>query len=281
MQHFKAVPARYWVDKPKSWAIEANCKMSMFTPSKYWRIAKTIAELGSAPTREFELPDALTNQTVPPKAGDGLLLADYDPNTTTGRVKYIGIIRNVTSRTAAVDWLETNSEIWVDTAAGRGYWSAKPGFRFAANKVAGYGLHQLFADVFPDLTPRENLPNGAQSVSTDHCGTARTSSIPRERLEPVEVIGEPSDSTRGGWVYLLKSAYGFKVGRTRNIPNRMRSFGVKLPIIYTIPMCVWFEDHIEAEAAYHRLFADKHINGEWFKLEEQDIEKIRNQEYLT
>lgn len=74
---------------------------------------------------------------------------------------------------------------------------------------------------------------------------------------------------------MLRSAYGYKVGRTRNMPDRMRTFGVKLPFLYTIQLCAWFDDHYAAEAGYHRIFADKRINGEWFDLAEQDIGLIR------
>lgn len=247
----------------------------MLTPSNYWRVAKSLTDLETAPPCDYEFPACLTQQTMPPNIGDGVLLADYEASTQTGLLRYVGIIRSHSSQFLRVDWLPTNTEIWVDTGSGRGNWSKKEGFKFAATKVAGYGLHQLFADTFFDLEPRENLPGGARAVSSVRAPIRRNDPIPRERLDPIEVVGEPSDAPRGGYVYVLQSAYGFKVGRTRNMPSRMRAFGVKLPIMYTIPLCAWFDDHIEAEANYHRLFADKHINGEWFKLEEQDITMIR------
>lgn len=96
-----------------------------------------------------------------------------------------------------------------------------------------------------------------------------------QRLNPIEVIGEPCRSAKAGVVYILKSAYGYKVGRTRSIPDRMRAFGVKLPFIYTIPLVAWFEDCHEAESRYHQRFASKRINGEWFDLDAEDIELIR------
>jgi hypothetical protein len=167
------------------------------------------------------------------------------------------------------------TEIWVDTPAGRGNWTSKDGFRFASTKVAGYGLHHLFAEAFPELEPREALPAGAKAVRTPR----ERMGMPRERLEPIQVVGDPSDATRGGYVYVLKSAYGFKVGRTRNVPSRMRAFGVHLPIMYTIPLCAWFDDHIDAESRYHRLFSDKRINGEWFALDDHDIELIKQRSF--
>jgi len=249
----------------------------MLTPSRYWRVARCLSDMESEPPQEFQLPDSLTSQKSPPRIDDGVMLADYDEETQTGLLKYLGIIRGFIKEHSVVEWVSTNTEIWVDTPAGRGNWNKKPGFKFAESKVAGYGLHELFSDAFPDLEPREDLPNEAKAVRARRTSTNR--SISRERLEPVEIIGQPTDSPRGGYVYVLKSAYGFKVGRTKNIPSRMRAFGVKLPFMYTIPFCVWFDDHIEAESSYHRRFSEKRINGEWFDLEDNDISLIRNSDF--
>lgn len=248
----------------------------MLTPPRYWRVAKTIAELQNGPPNVVELPTCLREQTAPPTTGDGVLFADYDRETQTGLIRYIGIIQGRDGTGARVDWRPTMTEIWVDTPTGRGNWTSKDGFKFAATKVAGYGLHHLFAETFPGLEPRQTLPSGATAVRVPR---ERRVVVPRERLQPVEVVGEPSSATRGGYVYVLQSAYGFKVGRTRNVPNRMRAFGVHLPIMYTIPLCAWFDDHIEAEFRYHRLFADKRVNGEWFDLADQDIELIRRRAF--
>ena len=253
----------------------------MLTPARYWRVAKSLDELDRAPLAEFALPSSLMEQTAPPTIGDGILLAHYDHNTQTGLVRYVGLIRSRNPRSITVDWLPTMNEIWVDTPAGRGNWNTKPGFKFDKKKVTGYGLHQLFADTFPGAEARESLLDGNRIVRPAGAATKKRISIARERLEPVEVIGTPTDAPKGGFVYVLKSAYGYKVGRTRNVPNRMRAFGVKLPIFYTIPLCVWFEDHIEAELTYHRLFSIKHINGEWFELVDDDIDLIRKRSFST
>lgn len=251
----------------------------MLTPARYWRIAKPLAELEESPARELELPESIAQQIAPPKEGDGVLLADYDSDEQTGIVRHIGIVKRCIAQGVEVDWMPVCAEIWVDTPSGRGNWSTKPGFRFADAKVSGYGLHQLFAGVFPGLEAREQLPNGARSVRQPRAANPRRPNVPRERLQPIEVVGQPTTAPRGGYVYVLESAYGYKVGRTKNMPNRMRAFGVKLPIMYTIPLCAWFDDHFEAEASYHRLFADKHINGEWFNLQEQDVAMIRAREF--
>lgn len=248
----------------------------MKTPSRYWRIARSLSDLQEMPTSEISLPDMLVDRKDTPRVGDGVLLADYDIDAQTGMVRYIGIINTVRLPVIEAEWQATEREIWVDTPAGRGFWKNQPGFKFADTKVAGYGLHDLFAEIYPDLDPREIV---VDSTRGSHRHTRRRPRQSGERFDPREIIGEPSDAPRGGYVYVLESQYGYKVGRTTNIQNRMRAFGVRLPFIYTIPLVVWFDDHYEAETMFHRLFADKHINGEWFDLDEPDIDRIRRGDY--
>ncbi|CAM5796926.1 hypothetical protein RFUL19S_04534 [Rhizobacter fulvus] len=146
---------------------------------------------------------------------------------------------------------------------------------FAGAKNVDYGLHELFADNFVGLQAADlivSVPGGRPRPVA--AGVAH-SRIPTGRLLPREVIGEPTDAPRGGYVYVLDSRYGQKVGHTKSMPNRMRTFGVKLPFMYTIPLCAWFDDRITAEAYYHRLFAIKRLDGEWFTLNDVDIDAVR------
>lgn len=114
-------------------------------------------------------------------------------------------------------------------------------------------------------------------METKPTGQRKThpNSIAPERLNPIEVIGEPTLGIKAGVVYVLKSAHGYKVGRTSRVPARMRTFGVQLPFVYTIPLCAWFDDCHVAERRYHEMFASKRINGEWFDLNEADVQQIR------
>lgn len=249
----------------------------MLTPSKYWRIACALDADTPLPPTEYAPPEHIASQTRPPMVGDGFLLAAYDEAQETGLIRYVGIVKAGRANAVSVEWRPVHAEIWVDTRKGRDFWKNRAGFGFATTKIAGYGLHELFAESFEDLEAREPLSGKAQAVRAK--GLARpkvhAAKISPERLNPIEVIGTPTTTSRGGVVYVLKSAYGYKVGRTRNVPARMRAFGVHLPILYTIPLCVWFEDCIVAEKRYHDLFQEKRINGVWFDLSENDIEQIR------
>jgi len=167
--------------------------------------------------------------------------------------------------------MQTSAQIWVDSAKGRSFWEAGA-FGFASKKIADYGLHELWKEHFPGLELRAATSMSAKPKASERSSTGK---ILPERLTPVEVVGNASSGAKAGVVYVLKSAYGYKVGRTKNVPDRMRAFGVKLPFMYTIPLCAWFDDCHEAEHRYHRIFECKRINGEWFDLDENDLQMIR------
>lgn len=248
----------------------------MLTPKRYWRIARSLEALKQPPEEWVQMPACIAAQKAPPVPGDGVLLADFDATTEQGLVRYLGIVRGVQRGGIAADWVPTERQIWVDTGPGRGFWSGREGFCFAERKVAGYGLHAVFAESFPDLTARETLPDEVRVARGP-----RRSKLAPDRTTPIEVIGEATPAPRGGYVYVLRSAFGFKVGRAKSMDDRMKLFAVKLPFLYTIPLCAWFDDYIEAEGRYHRLFSATRLQGEWFALEESDLDLIRQRRFET
>lgn len=242
----------------------------MLTPAKYWRIQCDLDQDVAEPPLLFTLPHELAAQKVPPSVGHGLAIAAYCEGEQMGTLHWVGVIVGGAGHIRHVNWRRTTAQIWVDTATGRRVWKAGA-FGFAPKKTADYGLHELWQAHFPELELRAkaSMPNRPRRSPRP------SSKISSERLLPIEVIGQASTGVKAGVVYVLKSAYGYKVGRTRNIPSRMRAFGVKLPFIYTIPLCAWFDDCHEAERHYHRMFESKRINGEWFDLDDTDLQLIK------
>lgn len=243
----------------------------MLTPAKYWRVPCDLASDIARPASTFTLPETLANQTSPPTRGHGIVIAAYDEAEQIGLLRWLGVITGGASLTRTVEWKPTSAQIWVDTPKGRSFWLAGS-FCFAPQKIPDYGLHELWQRHFDGMELRDHTT--MSSRPTGH-RKARTSGIAAERINPIEVVGEPTIGPAAGVVYILKSAYGYKVGRTRNVPARMRAFGVQLPFVYSVVLCVWFSDCHAAERHYHDLFSSKRINGEWFDLDDSDINKIR------
>ncbi len=198
----------------------------MLTPAKYWRVPRGIDAESSPPPHEFKLPDTLAAQSASPKAGHGITIAAYDEEQQMGLFRWLGLVTGGTGGSRTVEWKPANAQIWVDSGFGRSKWKAGA-FGFADTKIAGYGLHELWYDAFDGLELRDHT-----AITTKPSGQrgAGHRSISPERLNPIEVIGSPAAGPRSGVVYVLKSAYGYKVGRTRSVPDRMRTFGVQLPL---------------------------------------------------
>jgi len=78
-----------------------------------------------------------------------------------------------------------------------------------------------------------------------------------------------------GYVYLLKTYDGlYKIGRTVDPDNRLRTFSVKLPFPVEYEYLIRCKDRFETERALHQQFSHKRVNGEWFRLDQNDIEQI-------
>jgi hypothetical protein len=83
------------------------------------------------------------------------------------------------------------------------------------------------------------------------------------------------DLEKTQYVYFIKSEYGYKVGKTKDIKQRLNTFGVKLPFKFSLFSYIETKRMDECELYFHDLFSDRRINGEWFDLKEYDFETIK------
>lgn len=82
--------------------------------------------------------------------------------------------------------------------------------------------------------------------------------------------------THPGYVYLIQSEHGYKIGRSNNPDNRFKAFETKLPFDVELICVHKTDDMIALERRLHDRFADKRLNGEWFDLSEGDVQFIRD-----
>lgn len=79
---------------------------------------------------------------------------------------------------------------------------------------------------------------------------------------------------RDGFVYVVKSltnnAY-YKIGRTRNLHRRTKTFDVKLPFDVEIVCLIKTEDMYKLEGELHGRYVHKRKDGEWFNLSHEDL----------
>lgn len=182
----------------------------------------------------------------------GVVVASWDEGVQLGTASRLGVVVRLTPMGAVVKWAAAALQ-YRPSPAGRRFWAqAKPFFVFAPDVAERYLLAPTFAEHFPELEV------------ADVQATRRVSASPR-------LSGSPT----GGYVYLVRSPYGVKIGKSVNVKSRTRLFEVKLPFPITVEHYAWFDDYSFAERDLHRQYHAKRLEGEWFDLCAADIAHIR------
>lgn len=83
-------------------------------------------------------------------------------------------------------------------------------------------------------------------------------------------------SSGAGYVYLLRGPDGtYKIGKTKNPDDRRRTFNVKLPFRVEYVTLIETNDMTLLESDLHKRFKHKNVDGEWFNLDDDDVEYIK------
>lgn len=77
---------------------------------------------------------------------------------------------------------------------------------------------------------------------------------------------------RSGYVYLVQSpTTNYKIGRSRNPDDRLKTFEVKLPFEVEYAHLIKCSDMYRAESILHARFDRRRVNGEWFNLSDAEV----------
>jgi len=83
------------------------------------------------------------------------------------------------------------------------------------------------------------------------------------------------DRVMSGYIYLMQADNGYhKIGRTINLETRNKNLMREYPLEIKIVHSFFCRNCVKAEKRLLGMFSEKRLQGEWFSLEQQDIEFI-------
>lgn len=222
---------------------------STTSPTRIWRLNPAAFTEGPEHCPEvLAQPVEFVSQIRP---RHGIVLGTWDQAAELGHVVALGVVRKHQDSGYLIDWRPVEIDLRPNPT-GRLHWAkAKPFFEFKDPVRSRYMLDDLFAEQFPEFSDLDFGRGAPMSAS------------------------RPSSSPTGGFVYVIKSEHGYKIGKTVNLKDRTRLFAVKLPFPITVEHYAWFEDYSSAERDFHRMFHAKRLEGEWFALDAADIANIK------
>ena len=248
--------------------------------SRFWRASESsLTFFGNVPSDIQKIKDGNFKKLV---KGHGIIVGDLNVTTECGEVDWAGVVEEVAPNESSVRVNWRNSDfVLKPTDAGRVYWRKKDWFNFASDVANRYMLDAIFADIFDDgewrktrkrvvLSPKETHKyDPVSQVASDIAGDTAN-----DELKGLPIVGRSRNPTVG-YVYLVWSMYGYKIGKAVNVPKRTKLFEVKLPFPIRVEHYAMFSDYTQAERSLHLHFHEKRLEGEWFALNAEDISFIK------
>lgn len=188
--------------------------------------------------------------------GDALAEAGLAPNEMQGRFDRKLVLQKLADATRHYGKLPTDTEIMMFRQVD----SATPSHKTVARHFHG----------------RENMLSQLREwVAENPAYVDIAALLPSKPLEaPVRSAAVPE-----GYVYLIKSGSHYKIGRSDELERRIKEIKIALPEAATLVHTIKTDDPSGIEAYWHRRFAAKRANGEWFKLTTADLAAFKKRKY--
>ena len=224
-------------------------------------IKRLVAESGKVPgVKAFETETGILRREWTGKIwarwGEAVQEAGFEPNGLTQRFDSGQVLQSVIECCEALGRLPSNNDL-----------------RLFAHQNPGFPANGTIENHYPK---RALLVEALRTHSRVNPSYAHISDM---LPDPVAAIVEASSTSNYGHVYLLKAGDYYKIGQSSDLEKRVKSINVALPDKATLEHAISTDDPPGIEAYWHRRFADRRANGEWFKLSKADVLAFKKRKF--
>ena len=226
-------------------------------------IRRVHAETGAAPgNRTFQQHTGIAEKEWRGKIwarwGDALKDAGLEPNSLSPRMTDDSILRAAAIATIRLGKLPTQHDLRI-------LWRDDPDTPSVTTLRAHFPRWAMMSDALKGWAAKDTNAAYAEILE----------------LIPVQsvVLDDPPSTQEHGHVYLLRAGDYYKIGQSSDLEKRVKSINVALPDKATLEHAISTDDPPGIEAYWHRRFADRRANGEWFKLSKADIFAFKKRKF--
>lgn len=188
--------------------------------------------------------------------GDALTEAGFEPNEWQGRLDENVVLAKLADATRHFKKFPTKWELTI-------YKRQATGFPSPDKLISRYGSTASLRERLAEWVRSQEAYADVGAI------LGNQQAVPRE-LQP---------ATADGFVYLIGSGGHYKIGRSDQLERRVKQIKVALPEAASLVHSIRTDDPAGIEVYWHRRFADRRANGEWFKLTAADIRAFKRRKF--
>lgn len=228
-------------------------------------IKRLTAESGGRPPgrRAFERDTAIRESewlgVFWARWGDALVEAGFTPNEMQGRADRDELLGKLAEACREQGRMLTSAE-----------------FQLRRSRDPSYPSYKTFESNFGS---KDNIIWELREWLTEHGDTPLLEMLPPGRPRTLSPAPRTKSLPSEGYVYLLQSGQHYKIGRSDELEKRVKQISVALPESVKLVHAIRTDDPPGIEAYWHRRFADRRANGEWFKLTAADVSAFKRRKY--
>jgi Meiotically up-regulated gene 113 len=189
--------------------------------------------------------------------GDALLDAGFQPNALQGKADQNFVLKKIAEALRHHGRIPTEAELRI-------YRQRDPAFPSHNTPYSHFGSKAVMLSKIAEWVT-------TRSEFSDIAGLLPTSD--GKPQSPLHRLAEE------GFVYLIRAGVRYKIGRSDELERRVKEIRVALPEAATLIHSIRTDDPAGIEAYWHRRFADRRANGEWFKLTASDVAAFKRRKY--